>query len=125
MEDLSTRAAFLLMPTALDWLATAQDCFSDDYGSLRQGLLTRLFSLVIGLERIFHLDEMEVTMPVAWPCGSCCCPGRAMHRRRLAASRVWYEVDALCRRTLFRGLHRHTDAALVRLPTSNTFPRWT
>ena len=47
------------MPTALDWLATAQQCFADDYGSLRQGLLTSVFSLVVGLERIFHLDEME------------------------------------------------------------------
>jgi hypothetical protein len=47
------------MPPALDWLATAQACFADDYGSLRQGLLTSIFSLVIGLERVFHLDDME------------------------------------------------------------------
>ena len=47
------------MPTALDWLATAKECFADDYGSLRQGLLTSVFSLVVGLERVFHLDEME------------------------------------------------------------------
>jgi len=37
--------AFLLMPEALDWLATAQNCFADAYGSLRQGLLTSVFSL--------------------------------------------------------------------------------
>src|SRR5262249_6596986 len=36
--------AFLLMPTALDWLATARDCFADDYGSSRQGLLTSIFA---------------------------------------------------------------------------------
>jgi hypothetical protein len=28
------------MPQALDWLTTAEQCFADDYGSLRQGLLT-------------------------------------------------------------------------------------
>ena len=33
------------MPEALDWLATAQNCFADAYGSLRQGLLTSVFSL--------------------------------------------------------------------------------
>jgi hypothetical protein len=44
---------------ALNWLATAQDCFADDYGCLRQGLLTSIFSLVVGLERVFHLDEMD------------------------------------------------------------------
>ena len=48
------------MPSALDWLATAQECFADDYGSLRQGLLTSVFALLIGMERVFHLDEMEV-----------------------------------------------------------------
>ncbi len=47
------------MPSALDWLATAEKCFADEYGSLRHGLLTSIFSLVIGMERIFHLDEME------------------------------------------------------------------
>ncbi len=46
------------MPEALGWLATARDCFADNYGSLRQGLLTSVFSLVIGLERVFHLDDM-------------------------------------------------------------------
>jgi hypothetical protein len=37
------------MPSALDWLATAKECFADDDGSLRQGLLTSIFSLVVGL----------------------------------------------------------------------------
>ena len=35
--------AFLLMPQALDWLATAQTCFADDFGCLRAGLLTSIF----------------------------------------------------------------------------------
>ena len=37
------------MPPALEWLATAEQYFADDYGSLRQGLLTSIFSLVVGL----------------------------------------------------------------------------
>jgi hypothetical protein len=37
------------MPSALDWLGTAEACFADDYGSLRQGLLTSIFSLVVGM----------------------------------------------------------------------------
>src|SRR5262249_37309509 len=41
--------AFLLMPAALEWLATARDCFADAYGCLRQGLLTSVFALVVGL----------------------------------------------------------------------------
>ena len=51
--------AFLMLGPALDWLATARDCFADDYGTLTRGLLTSVFALVVGLERIFHLDEME------------------------------------------------------------------
>ena len=70
----------------MDWLATAEDCFADDYGSLRQGLLTSIFSLVIGMERIFHRDEME-DLGFARLCG-----GRqlsvAAHGRRLAAASV-------------------------------------
>ena len=76
--------AFLLMPEALDWLATAQDCFADDCGSLRQGLLTSVFSLVIGLERVFHRDE-RADAGFARLCGDRRCPSRHT-RRRLAAS---------------------------------------
>jgi hypothetical protein len=42
----------------MNWLATARQCFADDYGTLQRGLLTSVFALVVGLERIFHLDEM-------------------------------------------------------------------
>ena len=63
------------MPSALDWLATAEECFTDEYGSLRQGLLTSVFSLVIGMERIFHLDEME-DAGFARLCGGRRCPSR-------------------------------------------------
>jgi len=46
------------MPVALDWLATAEQCCRADYRCLRPGLLSSVFTLVIGLERIVHLDEM-------------------------------------------------------------------
>ncbi len=36
--------AFLLMQSMADWLATAEECFADEYGSLRQGLLTKVSS---------------------------------------------------------------------------------
>ncbi len=109
------------MPTALDWLATAQHCFADTYGSLRQGLLTSVFSLVIGLERVFHLDEME-DAGFARLCGGRRCPSRHTvggWRRHLA----WYEVDAFCRRTCPWHLLRHTDARVSF--DEHTIPRWT
>jgi hypothetical protein len=113
--------AFLLMPQALDWLGTAEACFGDDYGNLRQGLLTSVFGLVVGLERIFHLDEME-DVGFAVLCGGQRCPSRHRvggWRRHLP----WYEVDAFCRRTspwqLLRGEH-----ALVSFD-EHTIPRWT
>ncbi len=80
------------MPSALDWLATAEECFADEYGSLRQGLLTSVFSLLIGMERVFHLDDME-DAGFARLCGGRRCPSRytvGAWRRHLP----WYEVDA-------------------------------
>ena len=113
--------AFLLMPSALDWLATAEECFADEYGSLRQGLLTSVFSLLIGMERVFHLDDM--TDPgFARLCGGRRCPSRYTvggWRRHLP----WYEVDAFCRRTCPWHLLQHEDA-LVSFD-EHTIPRWT
>jgi hypothetical protein len=109
------------MPQALDWLATAQDCFADDYGSLRQGLLTSVFSLVIGLERVFHLDEMA-DAGFARLCGGRRCPSRYAvggWRRHLA----WYEVDAFCRQTCPWHLIRNADAMVSF--DEHTIPRWT
>src|SRR5437762_706876 len=114
-------AEFLLMPEALDWLATAQDFLADDYGSLRQGLLTSVFSLVIGLERVFHLDEMD-DAGFARLCGGRRCPSRYTvggWRRHLA----WYAVDAFCRRTCPWHLLRNADA-LVSFD-EHAIPRWT
>jgi hypothetical protein len=109
------------MPQALDWLATAQECFADDYGSLRQGLLTSIFSLVIGMERVFHLDDME-DPGFARLCGARRCPSRHRvggWRRHLP----WYEVDAFCRHTCPWHLLQREDA-LVSFD-EHTIPRWT
>jgi hypothetical protein len=109
------------MPPALDWLATAEECFADDYGSLRQGLLTSIFSLVVGMERVFHLEEMEDD-GFARLCGGRRCPSRytvGAWRRHLA----WYEVDAFCRRTCPWHL-LHKEDALVSFD-EHTIPRWT
>ena len=109
------------MPAALDWLATAQECFSDDYGCLRQGLLTSIFGLVIGLERLFHLDYME-DLGFARLGGGRRCPSRHAiggWRRHLP----WYEVDAFCRRTFPWDLVRHQDSLMSF--DEHTIPRWT
>src|SRR5262245_9364390 len=113
--------AFLLLPRALDWLAVARDCFADDYGSLACGLLTSVFAPVIGLKRLFHLDQME-DRGFAVLSGGRTCPTRHTvggWRRHLR----WYEVDAFCRRTSpwewVRG-----DDALVSFD-EHTLPRWT
>lgn len=109
------------MPTALNWLATAQQCFTDNYGTLRQGLLTSLFSLVVGLERVFHLDDMA-DLGFARLCGGRRCPSRHAvggWRRHLP----WYEVDGFCRRTCPWHLLRNDDA-LVSFD-EHTIPRWT
>jgi hypothetical protein len=109
------------MPSALDWLATADQCFADDYHSLRQGLLTSIFSLVIGLKRVFHLDEME-DPGFARLCGDRRCPSRhtvGAWRRHLS----WHEVDAFCRRTFPWHLLRREDAMVSF--DEHTIPRWT
>ena len=109
------------MPSALDWLATAEQCFADEYGSLRQGLLTSVFSLVVGLERVFHLDEME-DPGFARLCGDYRCPSRytvGAWRRHLP----WYEVDAFCRRTSPWHLLHNADARVSF--DEHTIPRWT
>jgi hypothetical protein len=109
------------MPQALQWLAAARQCFGDDAGTLQRGLLTSAFALVVGLERLWHLDEME-DVGFALLTGGRRCPSRHLvggWRRHLA----WYEVDAFCRRTspwhLIEG-----DAALVSYD-EHTIPRWT
>ena len=109
------------MGEALRWLATARQCCGDDYGSLQRGFLTSTFALVVGLERIWHLDEME-DVGFALLSGGRRCPSRyaiGSWRRHLP----WYEVDAFCRRTspwhLIRGGDVRTSF------DEHTIPRWT
>jgi len=109
------------MGQALDWLTTARRCFRDDAGGLQRGLLTSVFAPLIGLERIWHLDEME-DIGFALLTGGRRSPSRYAvggWRRHLK----WYEVDAFCRRTspwhLIRG-----EATLISYD-EHTIPRWT
>ena len=105
----------------MNWLAAAEQSFADDYGSLRQGLLTSVFALVVGLERVFHLDEME-DPGFARLCGGRRCPSRhtiGAWRRHLS----WHEVDAFCHRTCPWHL-LHNQDALVSFD-EHTIPRWT
>ena len=105
----------------MEWLRTAQECFDDPYGSLDRGLLTSVFALVVGMERVFHLDEME-DRGFAVLTGGRRCPSRhrvGAWRRHLP----WYEVDAFCRRTSPWQLIRDQEA-LVSFD-EHAIPRWT
>lgn len=105
----------------MNWLTSAQECFRDDYGTLRQGLLTSVFSLIVGIERMFHLDEME-DVGFALLCGGRQCPSRHTvggWRRHLP----WYEVDAFCRRT--SPWHLLRDQVALVSYDEHTIPRWT
>ncbi len=110
-----------MLGPALGWLATARQCFRDEFGALTRGLLTSIFALVVGLERIFHLDEME-DAGFARLTGGRRCPSRYSvggWRRHLR----WYEVDAFCRRTCPWHLLQR-QMALVSYD-EHTIPRWT
>lgn len=110
-----------MLGPALGWLAIARQCFTDPFGALTRGLLTSIFALVVGLERIFHLDEME-DAGFARLSGGRRCPSRYRvggWRRHLR----WYEVDAFCRRTSPWHLLQR-QMALVSYD-EHTIPRWT
>ena len=113
--------AFLLIPEALEWLSIAERCFADEHSSLRRGLLTSVFAVLTGMERIFHLDQME-DVGFAFLTGGRRCPSRHLvggWRRHL----TWYEVDRFCRRT--SPWHWvHGKDALVSFD-EHTIPRWT
>ena len=113
--------AFLILGQALDWLATARECFADEHGTLTRGMLTSAFAPVVGLERLWHLDEME-DFGFAVLTGGRRCPSRHRiggWRRHL----TWYEVDAFCRRTCPWHLVRRDDAMVSF--DEHTIPRWT
>jgi hypothetical protein len=84
-------------------------------------LLTSVFNLVVGVKRIWHLDQME-DLGFALLTGGLRCPSRYRvggWRRHLP----WYEVDAFCRRTspwcLIEGQEAHVSY------DEHTSPRWT
>jgi hypothetical protein len=113
--------AFLLLPQALRWLAVANDCFSDNYGTLQRGLLSSVFAPLVGLSRIFHLDPMNDT-GFAWLTGGLTCPSRHAvggWRRHL----IWHEAEAFCRRTEPWHWVEGEDA-LVSFD-DHVIPRWT
>jgi hypothetical protein len=110
-----------MLGPALDWLAIARQCFTDPFGALTRGLLTSIFALVVGLERIFHLDEMEDPGFARLTGGR-----RYPSRYRVGGWRrhlTWYEVDAFCRRTSPWHLLQR-QMALVSYD-EHTIPRWT
>ncbi len=104
----------------MKWLDTAQDCFDDSWGTLDRGLLTSVFALIVGLPRIYHLDEME-DVGFALLTGGRRCPSRyavGAWRRHLP----WYEVDAFCRRTEPWQLLDRQQA--ITSYEEHTLPRW-
>lgn len=110
-----------MLGEALGWLQTARQCFADPTGTLSRGLLTSIFALLVGLERIYHLDDME-DPGFALLTGGRRCPSRHTvggWRRHLA----WYEVDAFCRRTSPWSLI--TDDIVLVSYDEHTIPRWT
>jgi hypothetical protein len=113
--------AFFLLPDALRWLGVAAGCFSDDYGTLQRGLLTSIFAPLVGLRRIFHLDQMNDT-GFALLTGGLTCPDRhpvGAWRRHLC----WHQVDAFCKRTAAWEWVFDEDA-LVSFD-DHVIPRWT
>jgi hypothetical protein len=109
------------MGEALGWLDVAESCMGDPFGTRTRGLLTSVFAPIVGLERIWHLDEME-DLGFALLTGGLRCPSRHSvggWRRGLP----WYEVDAFCRRTSPWYL-LEDEQALVSYD-EHTIPRWT
>jgi hypothetical protein len=102
-------------------LRIAQECFRDDDGLLQRGFLTSAFAPIVGLERIWHLDEMN-DVGFALLTGGRHCPARqpiGAWRRHLS----WYPVDAFCRRTSPWDLIRQ-QIVMVSYD-EHTIPRWT
>lgn len=105
----------------LKWLTAAQDCCADDYGSLTRGLLTSVFAPLVGLERLWHLDDME-DRGFALLTGGYRCPSRHAIGGWRSHLR-WHEVDAFCRRTAPWHLVQRDDAIVSF--DEHTIPRWT
>jgi len=105
----------------VSWLATAEKCCRDEYGSLCRGLLTSVFATVVGLQRIFHLEQME-DLGFALLTGGWKCPSRHLvggWRRHL----TWHEVDRFCRCTSPWDWIADQDAVVSF--DEHSIPRWT
>ena len=114
--------AFLLMPQVLRWWETAQECFSDEYGSLQQGFLTSVFMPLVGIERVFHLEQMDDAGFAVLTGDPSSCPSRHVvgaWRKNL----VWNEVDRFCHRTSPWEL-LHEQDSLISFD-EHSIPRWT
>lgn len=110
-----------MLPAMLSWLRAAEECCRDDYGSLRRGLLTSVAMLLVGIERVFHLDQMD-DPGFALLSGGWRCPSRhtvGAWRRNIP----WWEADAFGRRTspweLLRDRNAHVSF------DEHSIPRWT
>lgn len=110
-----------MLPWALEYYDDARECLRDDFGLLRRGLLTSFFAPVVGLPRIFHLDEME-DLGFAWLTGGSRPPSRdrvGAWRRHLG----WQEVERFCQRTSPWELIRKD--CVITSYDEHTIPRWT
>jgi hypothetical protein len=84
--------------------------------------LTSAFALVVGLERIFHLDQMQDAGFALLTGDSRQCPSRhevGAWRRHV----LWNEVDRFCHRTSPWQLLQHQD--LLMSFDEHAIPRWT
>jgi hypothetical protein len=113
----------LLLPQVLNWWQSAQDSFSDEYGSLKRGFLSSVFMLICGIERVFHLDNVD-DLGFALLTGSP--TGRPPTRQSVGAWRkhlLWNEVDRFCHRTSPWDLLRGEECLLSY--DEHSIPRWT
>jgi hypothetical protein len=88
---------------------------------LQPSFLTSVFTLVVGIERLYHLDEME-DVGFALLTGGRRCPSRHTvggWRRHLS----WQAVEAFCRRT--SPWHLVRDQVVLVSYDEHTIPRWT
>jgi hypothetical protein len=104
------------------WWDVAQQSFSDDYGSLKRGFLTSVFMLIVGLERVFHLEQMDDPGFALLTGDARRCPTRHMvgaWRKHL----LWNEVDRFRHRTSPWNLLN--DQEVLMSFDEHAIPRWT
>jgi hypothetical protein len=104
----------------LSWLQAARLTLPDEAGVCQPSFLTSVFSLIVGVERLFHLDQME-DVGFAMLCGGRC-PSRT------AVGGWWHHlsgpaVDAFCRLT--NSWHLLYDTVSLVSYDEHAIPRWT